>query len=296
MLNRFKIKLQHLLPQQGLTRLVGWGADQQGGWLTQAAIKGFVRYYHINLQEARYPDLSHYQTFNQFFIRALHPDARPLNEHPDTLVFPADGTLSQFGHIAAGKILQAKGLDYTLEALLAGQYQWAEIFENGLFATIYLSPGDYHRVHMPCDAILQEMIYVPGDLFSVNLLTAANIPNLFARNERLILFFTTHLGPMAQILVGATIVGSIATVWSGRVNSSREGIIQRWCYPDRGPGAVILKKGEEMGHFKLGSTVINLFAANQIEFDSHLSQDIKTQIGKSFAHQLPHLSPKNSAS
>lgn len=285
-LDSIKIKLQYLLPKQGLTRLAGWGANKQAGWLTQAVIKAFVAYYKVNMKEALYPNPEHYKTFNEFFVRPLRNGVRPVADHADGLVLPADGAISQLGKIEQGKILQAKGHDYSLEALLAGNYLLAEEFKDGQFATTYLSPRDYHRVHMPCDGVLREMIYVPGDLFSVNPLTAANVPNLFARNERLICIFDTYFGPMAQILVGATIVGSIETVWSGTVNVTREGIIQRWTYPTAGEGAVALKKGEEMGRFKLGSTVINLFAANRVQFTPTLTSGSNTLMGAEFAHSV----------
>ena len=260
-LDSIKIKLQYLLPKQGLTRLAGWGANKQAGWLTQAVIKAFVAYYKVNMKEALYPNPEHYKTFNEFFVRPLRNGVRPVADHADGLVLPADGAISQLGKIEQGKILQAKGHDYSLEALLAGNYLLAEEFKDGQFATTYLSPRDYHRVHMPCDGVLREMIYVPGDLFSVNPLTA-------------------------QILVGATIVGSIETVWSGTVNVTREGIIQRWTYPTAGEGAVALKKGEEMGRFKLGSTVINLFAANRVQFTPTLTSGSNTLMGAEFAHSV----------
>jgi len=182
------------------------------------------------------------------------------------------------------KYLQAKGHDYSLEALLAGNYQMADLFRNGSFATTYLSPRDYHRVHMPCNGILREMIYVPGDLFSVNHLTAQNVPNLFARNERVICLFDTEFGPMAQILVGATIVGSIETVWSGTVTPPREGIIKRWTWPaGDNEGSIALLKGQEMGRFKLGSTVINLFAPGQVKLVDTLQSLSVTKIGQPLA-------------
>ncbi|QPR28987.1 phosphatidylserine decarboxylase [Edwardsiella hoshinae] len=290
MLDSIKIKLQYLLPKQALTRLAGWAADKQAGWLTQSVIKGFARYYGINMQETLYPDPAHYKTFNDFFVRPLRDGVRPIAEFADGVVLPADGTISQLGPIEAGRILQAKGHDYTLEALLAGQYLLAQEFAGGQFVTTYLSPRDYHRVHMPCDARLREMIYVPGDLFSVNPLTATNVANLFARNERLICIFDTDFGPLAQILVGATIVGSIETVWGGCVNPERTGIIRRWTYPSEGEGVITLQKGQEMGRFKLGSTVINLFAAGRIQFDAALNAGSVTRMGRELGHApaAPH--------
>lgn len=285
MLDSIKIRLQYLLPKQGLTRLAGWGADKQAGWLTQTVIKAFVRCYRVDMQEALHPEISHYGTFNQFFVRPLRDGVRPLVESPDELALPADGAISQLGPIEQGNLLQAKGHFFSLEALLAGNYLLAEEFADGMFATTYLSPRDYHRVHMPCDGTLREMIYVPGDLFSVNPLTARNVPNLFARNERLICIFDTPFGPLAQILVGATVVGSIETVWAGTVNPTREGIIRRWTYPRDGENAVMLSKGEEMGRFKLGSTVINLFAPGRVELNAALNSGSVTRMGALFARR-----------
>jgi phosphatidylserine decarboxylase len=283
-LNSIKIKLQYWLPKLALTRLAGWGAEKQAGWLTQLVIKAFARYYRVNMQEAQNPDLASYTTFNEFFVRPLREGARPIVAESHVLVLPADGAISQLGPIQDDLIFQAKGHHYSLEALLAGNYLLAEQFRNGLFATTYLAPSDYHRVHMPCDGVLREMIYVPGDLFSVNPLTAANVPNLFARNERVICLFDTVVGPMVQILVGATIVGSVETVWAGTVTPPREGIIKRWTYPAEGQeGAIALAKGEEMGRFKLGSTVINLFKPGSVQFAPQLNNGVVTRMGSAFA-------------
>ncbi|MEE3652690.1 MULTISPECIES: archaetidylserine decarboxylase [unclassified Brenneria] len=284
MLDSIKIKLQYWLPKIWLTRLAGWGADKQAGKLTKLVIDLFVRYYKVNMLEAQQADTAAYRSFNAFFVRPLRPEVRPIDPHAHRLVQPADGVLSQLGAITDGKLIQAKNHHYSLEALLAGNYVMAELFRGGLFATTYLSPRDYHRVHMPCDGVLREMIYVPGDLFSVNLLTAENVPNLFARNERVICLFDTEFGPLAQILVGATIVGSIETVWAGTVTPPREGIVKRWTYPSAGTeGAIALTKGEEMGRFKLGSTVINLFSSQRLQFSAHLGSLSVTRVGEPFA-------------
>ncbi len=287
MLERIKIRLQYLLPKQGLTRLAGWGADKEAGWLTRTVINLFVRHYRVNMQEAQQPETSAYRTFNEFFVRPLRPEARTIIEGENTLVLPADGAISQLGAIEDGDLFQAKGHYYSLEALLAGDYIMAERFKDGLFATTYLSPRDYHRVHMPCQGTLREVIYVPGDLFSVNPLTAANVPNLFARNERVICLFDTEFGPMVQILVGATIVGSIETVWAGVITPPRQGIIQRWRHPAKGEEhSITLEKGAEMGRFKLGSTVINLFAKGQITFSPTLQNLTPTRMGGLFAEKM----------
>ncbi len=283
-LNDLKLSLQYILPKLWLTRLAGWGASKRAGWLTKLVIDLFVKYYNVDMKEAQKPDTASYRTFNDFFVRPLRDEVRPLNTDPAVLVMPADGVISQLGKIENDKILQAKGHNYSLEALLAGNYLLADRFRNGSFVTTYLSPRDYHRVHMPCNGILREMIYVPGDLFSVNHLTAQNVPNLFARNERVICLFDTEFGPMVQILVGATIVGSIETVWAGTITPPREGIIKRWTWPEgESEGAVALLKGQEMGRFKLGSTVINLFAPGKVDLVDTLHSLSVTKIGQPLA-------------
>ncbi|CAA2929230.1 archaetidylserine decarboxylase [Arsenophonus endosymbiont of Bemisia tabaci] len=287
MLEKIKIKLQYLLPKQGLTQLAGWLADQKAAGFTQLMIKLFAKFYKVDMAEAKESEFSAYSTFNEFFTRPLKQNIRPIVAGSNQLALPADGVISQLGLIMDDQILQAKDHFYSLAALLAGNYILAKEFRNGLFVTTYLSPGDYHRVHMFCDGLLTEMIYVPGDLFSVNQLTATNIPNLFARNERLICIFETAFGKIAQILIGATIVGSIDTSWCGCVNNQREGIIKRWTYPEKDKtGAVYLKKGEEMGKFKLGSTVINLFESNHIKLNSTLEQGSVTRVGELLAESI----------
>lgn len=287
MLDRIKLGLNHLLPKKWLTELAGWGASQRAGWLTKAVIDAFVWYYKVDMKEAQKPDTATYRTFNDFFVRPLRDDARPVYTDPNLLVLPADGAISQLGRIDGDKIFQAKGHLYTLEALLAGNWQMADKFRDGEFVTTYLAPRDYHRVHMPCNGILREVVYVPGDLYSVNPLTAQNIQNLFARNERVICYFDTDFGPMVQILVGATIVGSIETVWAGTITPPRNGVIQRWAYPQaNAEGAVVLLKGQEMGRFKLGSTVINLFAPGQIKLEESLVPEAKTRMGQPLATLL----------
>lgn len=289
MLDKIKITLQHILPKQALTQLAGWAAEKKAGWFTHFIIKTFIKVYNVNMQEAEFSDPTQYQTFNDFFVRPLKEGARPIVSEENELALPADGAISQLGAISQNKILQAKNHDYTLEALLACDKQMVSMFQNGLFVTTYLSPRDYHRVHMPCDGVLREMLYVPGDLFSVNPLTAENVPNLFARNERLICLFDTPFGPMAQILVGATIVGSIETVWAGIVTPPRQGIIQRWEYPAVGKNAIKLTKGEEMGRFKLGSTVINLFSENSVSLSHQLNSKSATRMGGLMAVCLQNL-------
>lgn len=249
---------QYLLPKQGLTRLCGALARRQGGSATQAVIHRFIRQYRVDMSEAAESDPAAYGSFNEFFTRALRPGVRPLADTP--LVCPVDGAVSQLGPIRDGRIFQAKGHEYTCTALLGGDEALASQFRDGQFATIYLSPRDYHRIHMPCEGRLRQMIHVPGALFSVSPATAAGVPGLFARNERVVCVFDAPWGPWVMVLVGATIVGSMATVWHGVVNTERPGHIRRWQYPGDGD-AVLLQKGEEMGRFLLGSTVVMLFPA-----------------------------------
>lgn len=286
-MDRFKLGLNYLLPKKWLTELAGWGASKRAGWLTKAVIDCFVWFYKVDMREAQKTDTAAYRTFNDFFVRPLRDDARPIDTDPNLLVLPADGAISQLGHIDGDSIFQAKGHYYSLEALLAGNYQMADQFRDGEFVTTYLAPRDYHRVHMPCNGILREMIYVPGDLYSVNPLTAQNIPNLFARNERVICYFDTEFGPMVQILVGATIVGSIETSWAGTITPPRMGVIKRWSWPGADEeGAVVLLKGQEMGRFKLGSTVINLFAPGRVKLAESLTPESKTRLGQPLAIAL----------
>lgn len=287
MLEQLKLGLNAVLPKKALTELAGWGARKRGGRLTKAVIDLFVWYYKVNMAEAQKSDTARYRTFNDFFVRPLRDDARPIDADPNLLVQPADGAISQLGPIEGNQIFQAKGHHYSLEALVAGSPQMSDVFRDGAFVTTYLAPKDYHRVHMPCNGILREMIYVPGDLYSVNPLTARNIPNLFARNERVICLFDTDFGPMAQILVGATIVGSIETVWAGTITPPRDGAIKRWTWPAANEeGAVVLLKGQEMGRFKLGSTVINLFAPGKVQLAASLAAESVTRMGQPLAMAL----------
>ncbi|MDA9556751.1 archaetidylserine decarboxylase [Vibrio sp.] len=283
-MDKLKIGLQYLLPQHALTRLTGKLASAKAGKLTTAVIRWFIKQYKVNMTEALHSDPAHFKTFNDFFVRELKEGMRPIDDNPYTLAHPADGCVSQFGPITDGNLIQAKGHTYTALELLGGDQSVANEFNDGHFATIYLSPKDYHRVHMPCDATLRQMIYVPGDLFSVNPLTAENVPNLFARNERVVCIFDTEYGPMAQVLVGATIVGSIELTWAGTVTPPRGNSVYRWDYPSEGSQAITFKKGDEMGRFKLGSTVINLFAKDSIIFDSTMINEAPTVMGTPYAH------------
>ncbi|RDE71164.1 phosphatidylserine decarboxylase [Aggregatibacter segnis] len=278
---RAKVAFQYIMPQLYLTQLAGWFAQQKWGAVTHFVIKVFAKKYNVDMSEAKKENFSNYESFNQFFIRELKDGARKINENPTALCLPADGRVSQIGHIDDERLLQAKGHFFSLSDLLAGDEELVNTFKNGEFATIYLSPRDYHRVHMPCDATLRKMIYVPGDLFSVNPFLAEHVPNLFARNERVICVFDTTFGPMVQILVGATITASMSTVWAGVINPPRTGEVKVWTY--QGDNAIKLTKGQEMGAFQLGSTVINLFPANSVTLAEHLEVSVPVRMGEILA-------------
>ena len=278
---RAKVAFQYIMPQLYLTQLAGWFAQQKWDAVTHFVIKVFAKKYNVDMSEAKKENFSDYESFNQFFIRELKDDARKINENPTALCLPADGRVSQIGHIDDERLLQAKGHFFSLSDLLAGDEELVDTFKNGEFATIYLSPRDYHRVHMPCDATLRKMIYVPGDLFSVNPFLAEHVPNLFARNERVICVFDTAFGPMVQILVGATITASMSTVWAGVINPPRTGEVKVWTY--QGDSAIKLTKGQEMGAFQLGSTVINLFPENSVTLAEHLEVDVPVRMGEILA-------------
>lgn len=275
--------LQYLIPQHLLSRLVGRLADSRIGWIKNNFIQLFHRIYGINMEEALEPDLKAYPSFNAFFTRALKPGARPIDPDPSRLVCPADGAVSQLGGIDYGRIFQAKGHSYSLTTLIGGDVELAKEFQDGQFATIYLSPKDYHRVHMPVDGRLRQMIYVPGDLFSVNNATVSEVPNLFARNERLVAIFDTAQGPMAMVLVGAMIVAGIETVWAGQVAPKLRSVERVNYTGDTSTDPVILAKGDEMGRFKLGSTVILLFGQDQVEWLQQYGSGSPTRLGEPLA-------------
>lgn len=261
MSDHLKVTAQYLIPKQALTVLAGKLASARAGGLTTRVIRWFVGRYGVNMAEAANPDIASYPSFNEFFTRPLKPGARPLADAD--YICPVDGAISQFGRIERDQIFQAKGHSYSTHALVGGDRDLAIQFQDGEFATLYLSPRDYHRIHMPCDGRLTRMIYIPGDLFSVNPTTARGVPGLFARNERVVCVFENDAGPFVLTLVGATIVGSMATVWHGQVNPPRPGTIKEWNYA---PGEVVLKKGDEMGRFLLGSTVVMLFPKRRLRF------------------------------
>lgn len=275
MFDRLAVLLQYSIPKQALTRLAGKFASAELGSFTTSVIRWFVIRYGINMSEAANPDVASYASFNDFFTRALKPTARTLATAD--LICPVDGAVSQFGPITKNQIFQAKGHNYSTTELLGGDTSQASIFENGHFATLYLSPRDYHRIHMPCAGELTRMIHVPGDLFSVNPTTARGVPNLFARNERVVCFFDSEKGPFALVLVGATIVGSMATVWHGQVNPPRPGSLRQWEYAK---GKIRLEQGQEMGRFLLGSTVVMLFPSGPMIFNSQWTPARTVMLGE----------------
>jgi phosphatidylserine decarboxylase len=260
--DRLAVLPQYLLPKGALTSFAGRVAGARGGALTTRLIRWFVGRYEVDMAEAQDPEIGNYSSFNEFFTRALRPDARPLAAAD--YVCPVDGRISQYGAIDDDQIFQAKGHHFTTTALVGGDAELAARFRHGSFANLYLSPKDYHRIHMPCDGRLTRMIYIPGALFSVNPTTARGIPGLFARNERVVCVFESEQGPFVMTLVGATIVGSMATVWHGVVNAPRAPALCEWNYAERD---ITLKKGEEMGRFLLGSTVVMLFPKDRLQFN-----------------------------
>ena len=260
--DRLAVLPQYLLPKGALTNFAGRVAGAKGGAMTTRLIRWFVGKYDVNMDEAANSDIASYHSFNEFFTRALKDGARPLADAD--FVCPVDGRISQFGAIEDDQIFQAKGHRFSTTALVGGDRALADQFRHGAFANLYLSPRDYHRIHMPVDGKLTRMIYVPGELFSVNPTTARGVPGLFARNERVVCVFDTANGPFVMTLVGATIVGSMATVWHGVVNPPRQPTLCEWTYADRD---IVLKKGEELGRFLLGSTVVMLFPKDTLQFN-----------------------------
>jgi phosphatidylserine decarboxylase len=279
--DRLAVLPQYLLPKKALTSFAGLAAGAALGSLTTAAIHRFIRRYGVDMSEAANPDPASYATFNAFFTRALKEGARPLADAG--WVCPVDGAISQFGPIERDQIFQAKGHRYSTTALVGGDATLAGQFEDGHFATLYLSPRDYHRIHMPCAGTLTRMIYVPGDLFSVNPTTARGVPGLFARNERVVCVFDTAHGSLVLVLVGATIVGSMATVWHGVVNPPRRPRVTDWHYEGRG---ITLEKGAEMGRFLLGSTVVMLWPRNTIRFNPDWAVTRPILLGEKMADSL----------
>ncbi|GGI84787.1 archaetidylserine decarboxylase [Legionella impletisoli] len=278
--DHFKTFPQYVIPKHSLTTLAGLLANVKTPAIKNHLIKTFIRRYNINMQESLVENPEHYETFNDFFIRHLKPECRPVsNAH---VVSPVDGYVSEIGQIKTGKLVQAKGRNYSIEKLLASEQSICHQFSEGKFATLYLSPKDYHRVHMPMKATLKEMTYVPGKLFSVQPSTTRVIRNLFAQNERLVVLFDTDLGPMAMVLVGATIVGGIGTAWHGDIKRCKKQT--RFIYPASNYSHTELDKSQEMGYFKLGSTVILLFSNHcPIEWETTLHNGSRIQLGEPLA-------------
>jgi phosphatidylserine decarboxylase len=282
--DKIKITFQYIMPKHAISRLVGKLAAAKMGWLTTKLISMFIKAYGINMNEAKLKKASDFDTFNNFFTRELEEGARIIDNDENTICYPVDGAISQQGDIIDGQLIQAKGFNYSVTSLLGGDEKTAAPFQGGKFSCIYLAPKDYHRIHMPMAATLREMIYVPGELFSVNPLTAQNVPDLFARNERVVAIFDTEMGELAMVLVGATIVASIETTWAGTITPPAGKDIFRWQYPKDGADAITFEKGDEMGRFKLGSTVVSTFAPNMIsEFATDAGPGTVTRLGEIYA-------------
>ncbi|QHE84331.1 archaetidylserine decarboxylase [Hydrogenophaga sp. BPS33] len=279
------VSLQYLYPKRAITDFAHWVANGRWGGITQWIIRRFIRKYGVNMAEAANPEPTAYASFNEFFTRALRAGARPLADA--AYVCPVDGAISQFGAIARDQIYQAKGHTYSTRALVGGDAALAAQFDDGAFATIYLSPKDYHRIHMPVAGTLRRMIHVPGELFSVNPATAQGVPGLFARNERVVCVFDAQVGeatvPFVLVLVGATIVGSMATVWHGIVNPPRPGTVREWSYED---SPVHLQRGDEMGRFLLGSTVVLLWPRDTIAFNADWAPGNTVRLGEAMGDAL----------
>ncbi|NQZ25988.1 MAG: phosphatidylserine decarboxylase [Colwellia sp.] len=282
--DKIKIALQYIMPKHAISRLVGKLAAAKMGWLTTKLINMFIKAYGINMGEAKLKKASDFNTFNNFFTRELAEGARTIDDDNNAICYPVDGAISQQGDIVDGQLIQAKGFNYSLTSLLGGDAATAAPFQGGKFSCIYLAPKDYHRIHMPMAATLREMIYIPGELFSVNPLTAANVPDLFARNERVVAIFDTQFGELAMVLVGATIVASIETTWAGTITPPAGKDIFRWQYPKEGVDAITFEKGDEMGRFKLGSTVVSTFAPKMLsEFAVNAGSGTVTRLGELYA-------------
>jgi phosphatidylserine decarboxylase len=282
--DKIKITFQYIMPKHAISRLVGKLAAAKMGWLTTKLISMFIKAYGINMNEAKLKNASDFDTFNNFFTRELEEGARVIDSDDSTICYPVDGAISQQGDIVDGQLIQAKGFNYSVTSLLGGDEKTAAPFQGGKFSCIYLAPKDYHRIHMPMAATLREMIYVPGELFSVNPLTARNVPDLFARNERVVAIFDTEKGELAMVLVGATIVASIETTWAGTITPPAGKDIFRWQYPKDGTDAITFNKGDEMGRFKLGSTVVSTFAPRMLDdFAPDAGPGTVTRLGDVYA-------------
>lgn len=276
------ITAQYLLPHHLLSRLIGFAAECRAPWFKDRLIGWFAKQYQVNMSEAQVEDLTAYEHFNAFFTRTLKDGARPLDSTEGSILCPADGAISQLGKIEHGRVFQAKGHSFSVTELLGGDSARAEPFMGGEFATVYLSPKDYHRVHMPLTGTLREMVYVPGRLFSVNQTTAENVPELFARNERVVCTFDTERGPMAVVLVGAMIVASIETVFAGLVTPPKRAL-KTVRYDESSRQPIVLERGAELGRFKLGSTAIVLFGPEQVQWAAELGETSPVRMGQQLA-------------
>jgi phosphatidylserine decarboxylase len=270
---------QHITPQKTLSRTIGRIAECEKTWVKNTFINQFIKKYQVDMSEAVNSDPLSYRNFNDFFTRAIRSELRPICEQKNGIACPADGAVSQLGEIEHGTLLQAKGHTYSLTSLLGGDASLSNQFLGGSFATVYLSPKDYHRVHMPLTGKLTKMIHIPGKLFSVNKVTAEQIPSVFARNERTVCIFDTEAGPMAVILVGAMIVASIETTWAGQVTPFNKNVVT-WDYSEL--NKIEIKKGEEMGRFKLGSTAIVLFGKDAVKWEESIQAETPTKVGMHF--------------
>ncbi|WP_240956931.1 archaetidylserine decarboxylase [Pseudopontixanthobacter vadosimaris] len=279
------IWLQHALPHHGLSRFAGRFAASENPWIKDLLIRRFILAYNVDMGEAERPERD-YRSFNDFFTRTLKAGARPIADASRHVVSPADGAISQLGRITGGRIVQAKGRDYSVRELLGGDADLARRFEGGHFATIYLSPRDYHRVHMPVSGTLAATIYVPGQLFSVNAATAQGVEGLFARNERLACIFDTGIGTVASVMVGAMIVAGIETAWSGPVEPHGKALIRSVLAEAEGDEAPSYEAGDEMGKFLLGSTVVLLFEEGRIEWLADFRAGDKVRMGQAIARRL----------
>lgn len=277
--------LQYLVPQHALSRLAGKLASCQNQTVKSAFINWFIKRYHVDMSQALNEDPASYACFNDFFTRALKADARPIDDTGNSIVCPADGAISQVGRIEEGRIFQAKGQLYSAGELLGGDETLAAEFADGHFATVYLSPKDYHRVHMPLTGRLRQMTVIPGDLFSVNTATAREVPRLFARNERAVCIFDTDAGPMAVVLVGAMIVAGIETVWAGEVAPFKRRVTTTH-YDAQHTTPITLEKGAEMGRFKLGSTAIVLFGKDKVRWDKAFKAESATRMGEAMGETV----------
>lgn len=280
MAKQSSIRLHKFLPHHALSILVGWLAECRWLWFKNRFIAWFIKHYGVDMTQAHPVDYRHYPTFNAFFTRHLKPDARPIDTNPDAIISPVDGGVSELGQLNNDRMLQAKGKFYDLTTLLGGCDDYAQPFQEGSFLTAYLAPKDYHRIHMPIDGRLLAMIHVPGRLFSVNAVSVAHIDNVFARNERVVCLFETPIGPMAMVIIGAMLVGSIVTVWHGQVTPPTRKAVHCFNYRNEN---IEFKRGDEIGHFKMGSSVIVLFSKNAIQWNENLQHNSTLKLGRRIA-------------